>query len=1023
MNYIRVLHVILLPSFLLSSCLDGPGFFKQDSSVTSPAIEVVPDFEEDGIIKAKVDANSNITQLVSASSDSEVSGSSISLPPGSLAVATEITLEEGTNLATASMSTELGLSNNSLSGASNPLVITSSEEIDAVQPFTLAIPIGLELNLAESLDNLAVLYKVKKMDQGGKMVSGVYPKNKIEIKDGAAYFETKYFGSYQLVYTETVIEKEKEVETDTPILTKAVEKKMTPISWSAITASYDEPSRKLSVSATVTGLGALTQCTAIFDQDKATPYEHIEETSSPIFDLEIPSDIDGTYYTQIECMDINGRIGTSSWSDGLVLHATTTSSGTLGPSELNGVNLTVKDTISADLEWIYPPDSENDRVFVIYYIGDNNIPSSCVDGVEYTNPFTATITNTGEKLGSLYFDFLNPDTTYNFRICSINNAGLLSKGITATITTPALVNICDTGSLAKGQTCIITSQKGDTSSDLNISGPGSIKIQSTGTDNGQLVGEKVNIHVGGDVTIDDSIASYNAIKGNIYIKANNFYLCPANNSGCMMYGLSADGFGYEGGSSGATPTDGLAPNDPSGNPQSGGKTFGSTQGGSGGQHAGFGGSTDINFMTENTFGSYSEPSKGGAGGGGGSGSTGGNGGGEIRLEIKNEAKILGTISAQGSFSPSVAAGSSAGGGGAGGSIFIKAQTITLEGMTNGALNAKGGDAGDAETLALAGGGGSGGRIALLADSITGVNSSNIFISGGKPVGGAYPGLGSYYGGHGTLYLEETSKRELWVGGEISATEPGNITPIDFSNNNLTDIVLLEGSHVRPIITGSTPINISTDNLTIKSSALLDLEGLGYAGGAAGKDGEDSSSDASAGAGKASTSGNGGGGGHGGAGGDGTITSTGGTGGMCISTGSTTLGPSGAGGYGGTNAIGGDGGGAIKIMVTNTFTLDGTISANGSYGHYDSGYGGGGGAGGSIWITAKTFAGSSGTLEVKGGDGSLYAGGYYGGGGGGGCIRTEDLNSNETFNLPYTFSANGGYGQNPGAQGNILGNGI
>ena len=83
------------------------------------------------------------------------------------------------------------------------------------------------------------------------------------------------------------------------------------------------------------------------------------------------------------------------------------------------------------------------------------------------------------------------------------------------------------------------------------------------------------------------------------------------------------------------------------------------------------------------------------------------------------------------------------------------------------------------------------------------------------------------------------------------------------------------------------------------------------------------------------------------------------------------------------ATGGSGGGAIRIEASGAVTMNGTITANGSF-PVDSSYGGGG-SGGSIYIMCNTFGGdTNGVLRAAGGDG-IAGGSGDGGGGGGGRI--------------------------------------
>ena len=84
---------------------------------------------------------------------------------------------------------------------------------------------------------------------------------------------------------------------------------------------------------------------------------------------------------------------------------------------------------------------------------------------------------------------------------------------------------------------------------------------------------------------------------------------------------------------------------------------------------------------------------------------------------------------------------------------------------------------------------------------------------------------------------------------------------------------------------------------------------------------------------------------------------------------TDLGSGGVYGQGGGDPYGGTGGGAIRLNVSDTLTLDGKISANSVQGAYR----GGGGSGGSIYITADKFEGS-GALQANGANSSDAGGG-------------------------------------------------
>jgi hypothetical protein len=126
--------------------------------------------------------------------------------------------------------------------------------------------------------------------------------------------------------------------------------------------------------------------------------------------------------------------------------------------------------------------------------------------------------------------------------------------------------------------------------------------------------------------------------------------------------------------------------------------------------------------------------------------------------------------------------------------------------------------------------------------------------------------------------------------------------------------------------------------------------------------------------------------------------------------------SGGGSAGHAGIQGGPGGGAMKLIVSGTLTIDGVLSANGINGGVWDAYSqsqGGGGSGGSIWITAGALAGS-GSITANGGSSLGTYSGIYGGGGGGGRIALYYTSSS----FAGTLSAKGGTGAANGGAGTI-----
>ncbi len=162
--------------------------------------------------------------------------------------------------------------------------------------------------------------------------------------------------------------------------------------------------------------------------------------------------------------------------------------------------------------------------------------------------------------------------------------------------------------------------------------------------------------------------------------------------------------------------------------------------GSGGGHGGRGGqgnSAHVNFADGgDTYGSWEQPVDFGSGGGL---ETGGRGGGAVRLEVGDELRVDGTISADGALLDLSASANS--GAGAGGSVWLEAGTLTGTGLisavggTNAAALGQQGGGG--------GGGGGGGRIAIYTSCPPDLADLTLSVEGGA---------GAQAGEAGTLYV-------------------------------------------------------------------------------------------------------------------------------------------------------------------------------------------------------------------------------------------------------------------------------
>jgi len=372
-------------------------------------------------------------------------------------------------------------------------------------------------------------------------------------------------------------------------------------------------------------------------------------------------------------------------------------------------------------------------------------------------------------------------------------------------------------------------------------------------------------------------------------------------------------------------------------PGKGGRVEG--QYGGGASHGGSGGKSSSFFVPAGSvYGSVSAPVTFGSGGGTYIAAyPGGGGGGAFRLQVSGTLTIEGSIMANG------ATGGDYSGGGSGGSLWLQATTLSGSGK----IVASGG-------ASYYGGGGGGGHIALQYVSSTFTGTTGAF--------GATAAYGQYGGAGSIVRTTDSGTPTLTFDNDGVTTGAPTALPSPFSFNG--DVTISGGAQLGQV-PGSEAGLVMTINgsLVIDASAAINMSGCGYA------------ADSGPGKGGRVEGQYGGGGGHGGTGGKSSSFNL--PGGIVYGSVSSpvTLG-SGGGSYNATS-LGGAGGGVLKLDVSRTLNVNGSIRADGAYGGDYSG----GGSGGSLWIQSSSMTGT-GNISASGGSS------YYGGGGGGGRIALQ-----------------------------------
>lgn len=373
--------------------------------------------------------------------------------------------------------------------------------------------------------------------------------------------------------------------------------------------------------------------------------------------------------------------------------------------------------------------------------------------------------------------------------------------------------------------------------------------------------------------------------------------------------------------------------------------------GSGGGHGGLGGVSRTGGAGGVHYDSIQQPTLVGSQGGDSNSGAGTPGGGAIRMIVDGRLTLDGRLSANGRTNPPDNAG-----GGSGGSIWLTAGSLSGAGVIAA-------DGGPGEWVE--GGGGGGGRIAVYygTKDFTGAIT-------------AFGGSGNQRGGAGTIYLKQTTEAQ----GALIVDNGGiwgNYTPlvspeaprmtlqgraVCYPETALTLARLeLPGEAVLTHLTGQSNVNLHVlGDLLVASGSQVTAQGRGYP----------ISEDRGPGAG-ARLDWSGAGASHGGLGGWGR------TGAGPGSDYDSVLAPTILGSQGGdaSGGAGTAGGGAIRLVVDGTLTVDGFLDANGAGSPPDNA---GGGSGGSIWLTVGSLAGA-GSISANGGPGEWVEGGGGGGG--------------------------------------------
>ena len=378
------------------------------------------------------------------------------------------------------------------------------------------------------------------------------------------------------------------------------------------------------------------------------------------------------------------------------------------------------------------------------------------------------------------------------------------------------------------------------------------------------------------------------------------------------------------------------------------------------------------------------------------------GGGAIRLIVDGTLTLHGEISADGTGTPP--ASNVFHGGATGGSIWVTAGTLTGSGSFSADARAAAYNAGVTSY-----GQSSGGRIAIhagSADGFTGWTASTVNAGGGTAQTGSFVVA---IGAPGAAAMRIVTRAEFPVDTQLTlqslTLEPATTLSLGGGSDLQIAGALVLGDGASMLCGGTRlgaqvdgvwageGVSIRAGSAIIPATAKISADGQGYRN-AVGPGMSPTLAPTSVEARRAGAS-------HGGQG------TGGGTNQPVMPVYGSSLEPTTPGqGAGGAATDFVAGGGAIRLIVDGTLTLDGTITSNG----VSTGSSRGGATGGSLWITAGTLAGSGrfaadaieGTGTYRGDSGGGRIAVYYGTDAGFGGFLTSSVNPSTTAGQPGTL---------------------
>ena len=150
---------------------------------------------------------------INADATSTLAGSYLAIDPGSFVQDIDVRMTEAVSLADLENEAELDI-DESLEEAGPAVLIDSSAYVEAINPFTIALPYNPNPGLiARDTSNFIVMFKKYIPQNNGEVALklGFIAKKNLEVTEDSVRFSSRHFGVYQVVNSSSLLAEEKEV--------------------------------------------------------------------------------------------------------------------------------------------------------------------------------------------------------------------------------------------------------------------------------------------------------------------------------------------------------------------------------------------------------------------------------------------------------------------------------------------------------------------------------------------------------------------------------------------------------------------------------------------------------------------------------------------------------------------------------------------------------------------------------------------------------------------------------------------